>query len=259
MNKKISDKEIEKIRYNKKANSILLKNNLTNYDELYGVKSIPLYLRDPIIKYEDCILRYISSEDKVLELGSGIGIHSELILRSGANVIFSDISNISLSALSKKFKDKYKNFKILESDMESIPLTEKSVDIVCSAGSISYGDNEIVMNEVLRLLKPGGLLIIVDSLNDNPVYFFNRWINYLLGKRTMGTIKNMLTIEKIEKFQKYFELKELSFFGSIIWTVPFLKLFFSNSFISVLINKSDKFLKVKKSAFKFCFVMKKNN
>ena len=259
MNNKITDKEIEKIRYNKKADLILEKNNFTTHDALYGIKSIPLYLRNPITIYEGYIQKYISSEHKVLEIGSGVGIHSESILSSGANVIFSDISNTSLSALNKKFHKKYSNFEILESDMESIPLPESSIDIICSAGSISYGDNDILLKEILRLLKPHGLLIIVDSLNNNPIYSINRWISYFLGKRTIGTIKNMFSTKKIDKLQEYFELKELSFFGSIIWTVPFLKLFFDNSFISVIVKKFDNLLKVKKSAFKFSFVMMKKN
>ena len=33
-------------------------------------------------------------------------------------------------------------------DMEKLPF-----DVVCSAGSLSYGDNEVVMNEIYRALK----------------------------------------------------------------------------------------------------------
>jgi ubiquinone/menaquinone biosynthesis C-methylase UbiE len=37
-----------------------------------------------------------------------------------------------------------------------------------SAGSLSYGDNDIVMNEIYRVLKLQGVFIAIDSLNNNP-------------------------------------------------------------------------------------------
>ena len=257
MSDKISDKELEKKRYNKKENLILLKNKFENHDELYGIKSIPLYLRYPISLYEDYIKKCVSSEHKVLELGSGVGTHSESILKSGANVIFSDISKVSLSVLNKKFHSKYTNFEIFESDIERIKLPDNSIDIICSAGSISYGNNTIVMKEILRLLKPKGILIMVDSLNDNPIYYLNRWINYLLGNRTKSTIKNMFNIKKIHDYRKHFEIKELAFFGSLLWTVPFLRLFLNDYNINKIIKKTDNMINVKKSAFKFSLIMVK--
>ena len=44
------------------------------------------------------------------------------------------------------------------------------------------------MNEIYRVLKQGGILIIVDSLNHNPVYKFNRWIHYLYGNNNEDEI-----------------------------------------------------------------------
>jgi len=37
--------------------------------------------------------------------------------------------------------------------MEKIPFGEGVFDLVCCAGSLSYGDNLKVMNEIFRVLK----------------------------------------------------------------------------------------------------------
>ena len=252
-----SDKEIEKNRYNRKANKFLKENKDITATNLFGSSSIPIYLQEPIEDYENLIKKNILSNHSVLELGCGIGTHTEILLKTKAKIITLDISKKSLDILENKFTNDYFNFKTLEADIESIPLANSSIDIICSAGSISYGKSELVMNEIIRILKPNGLIIIVDSLNNNPVYKLNRWINYLLGKRTLGTIKNMLNIKKINMYKNNFVLKELNFYGSIIWMVPILKVFFNDIVINTIVRKFDKVINVKKSAFKFTLIMKK--
>jgi ubiquinone/menaquinone biosynthesis C-methylase UbiE len=39
-----------------------------------------------------------------------------------------------------------------------------------SAGSLSYGDNDKVLDEIYRVLKNKGAFIAIDSLNNNPKY-----------------------------------------------------------------------------------------
>ena len=40
--------------------------------------------------------------------------------------------------------------------MEKLPFKNESFDVICSAGSLSYGDNNKVMSEIYRILKLGG-------------------------------------------------------------------------------------------------------
>lgn len=259
MIKILSDKEKEKNRYNRKASEFLLENKDINAPNLFGSLSIPIYLRESIEDYEDLVKKNVLSSHSVLELGCGIGTHTEILLKTKAKITTLDISKKSLDILHNKFINDYINFKTLEADIERIPLANSSIDIICSAGSISYGKSELVMSEIIRILKPNGLFIITDSLNNNPIYIFNRWISYLLGKRTLGTMKNMLNIKKIYMYRNNFILKELNFYGSIIWMVPIFKLFLSDIVISTIIRKFDKMINVKKTAFKFTSIMKKNN
>ena len=68
--------------------------------------------------------------------------------------------------------------------MELLPFDNEIFDIVACAGGLSYGDNKLVLNEIYRVLKPKGMFICIDSLNENPIYKFNRYLHYLRGNRT---------------------------------------------------------------------------
>ena len=127
------------------------------------------------------------------------------------------------------------------------------------AGCLSYGNNQIVMNEIYKALKPGGTVIIVDSLNNNPIYQFNRYINYLLNKRSKSTLKRIPDINLIDQYMKKFGSGKVKYFGSITWVFPLLKLILSDKSILNLSNWIDLRLNIKKSAFKFVLQLKKIN
>lgn len=251
------DKELEKKRYDLKAKKFLQNNQKLDKSKLFGVSSIKKIFRKPYQIYGELISHYINSETKVLEIGSGIGTHSEILFQTGAEVTVSDISSDSLNILNKFFSQSYNNFNTLEADMENIPVKSNTFNIVVSAGSISYGNKKILKEEIYRILKPNGYFIAVDSLNDNLIYRLNRYINYLKGKRSKSTLLNMLNFRDIMKYESLFKIKKLSFYGSITWLEPLLKIFLGEIKAVNIINYFDKLINVKKSAFKFVIVMKK--
>ena len=114
------------------------------------------------------------------------------------------------------------------------------------------------MKEIFRVLKPGGIFICVDSLNENPLYKFNRWLNYKRGRRSLGTLINMPTMRLIKKYNTNFESISINFFGALVWIYPFLKVFIGKSNATTIINRFDSFNKTSRSAFKFVMVVRKN-
>ena len=252
-----NDKILEKKRYDARAKKLLQNKQKLAKQKIFGASSIKLFLRKPYLLYEDLISKNIKKGSKVIEIGSGIGGHTEILLKTNADITLSDISIDSLNVLDNVFCKSYKNFNILEADMENIPVRDNSFDFVVSAGSMSYGNKEILQKEIYRILKPGGYLIVVDSLNNNLIYKINRYFNYLRGKRSKNTLLNMMKLNDIMKYSVQFKLKELHFFGSITWLVPLLRFFLSEVMISKVINYFDKFINVKKSAFKFVIHLQK--
>jgi ubiquinone/menaquinone biosynthesis C-methylase UbiE len=251
-----NDKNAELNRYDRRARD-LLKAKGDFYDEATGADSMSFILREPYIVYENNLRKILKIDKKVLEIGAGTGSHTRALLQSGAVVTVTDISPDSLQVLQKKFmmfNDKL-NTKVV--DMEELPFEDECFDVVCSAGSLSYGDNQVVMNAVFRVLKPGGVFIAVDSLNHSFIYRFNRYMHYLRGKRTLSTLKRMPKLSLISDYERRFGNITCRYFGSISWLFPILKVFFSKSSIAKMSTKIDQIFKIKKSAFKFVMVARK--
>ena len=204
------------------------------------------------------LLENKNNKSKLLEIGAGTGQNTGFLIDMSYNVCATDISLEFLEVMNKKFHGCI-NFYTQYADMEKLPFTEESFDVVCSAGSLSYGDNEIVMNEIYRVLKPGGMFIAVDSLNNNPIYKFNRYIRYLKKERPKSTLLRMPTICLIDKYAQKFIPVEIKYFGAITWIYPILKIILNEELISNFSNWIDTTFKIKKSAFKFVIKMVKKN
>jgi malonyl-CoA O-methyltransferase len=93
----------------------------------------------------------------VLDLGSGTGFFTDLLASRYQQVIGLDISQKML-----RFAKENRNTSILwlEADAYKIPLQDNSVDFIYSNLMIQWCDPlDLVLNEVMRVLKPGGLFI----------------------------------------------------------------------------------------------------
>ena len=141
--------------------------------------------------------------------------------------------------------------------MECLPFQDGQFDMVASAGSLSYGDNDLVMQEIYRVLKPGGCFVCVDSLNHNPIYRLNRWIHYLRGNRTKGTLVRMPTNSLFERYRKRFCEVDVHFFGGFSWLLPIMILVVGRRRAARLLDQLDDLFSVKNSAFKFVLVARK--
>lgn len=246
-----SDKDIDKNRYDERAKCIAVK----KYHEHIKFESktdlIPAYLRTPYIFYEKLINKQIRSGHIVLELGGGSGEHTLCLLKTGAQVLVNDISESSLKLLLEKGKNYGHNLIPITSDMERLPIKDDSVDFVVCAGSMSYGDPKLVDSEIIRVLRPGGTFIGVDSLNESMIYRFNRWIHYLRGDRTISTLKRMPDINRLESIGMYFEHQETAFFGGISFLMPIISVCTGHDRAKNLSDGYDRWFGVRKSAFKY--------
>ena len=194
----MTDKNIEKKRYDDRAIKLIEANN---FEVPLGLHS---YMMEPIDSYKKNLLANVFNGARVLEIGAGMGENTEFLLNQGFNVHATDISSKSVEFLKKKYAS-YSLFEAEVADMESLPFKDNSFDVICSAGSLSYGDNSIVMNEIYRVLVKGGIFIAIDSLNNNPIYKLNRYIHFLLGNRSKSTLQRMPTIKLLEKYTVKFD------------------------------------------------------
>jgi len=228
-----------------------------NTFKVKGSQTIDLCLRTPYIFYEKIIKEIIKPRHKVLELGSGTGLHTYSLIMTGAEIIATDISKDYLKILKENAsKINLNRLKTKVANMEELPFENKSFDIVVSAGSLSYGDSKKIDNEIRRILKLGGCFICVDSLNNNPIYKLNRFIHYLKKNRKKVTLKNMPTIKRINKIEKMYDKVEIKYFGCLTFLAPIIKVFLGEKLFSKLSDYIDEFLGIKYSAFKFVLIAK---
>ena len=253
MNNFKKDKIIEQNRYSSKAENFLSKNIL--YDDHFNSQHI--VFKEPYKKYYEIIRFRIKNNMNVLEIGSGFGEHTEIILKTNCSLTVSDISESCLNLLKIKFSKSYKNSTYVLADIEDLPFKNNQFDAVCSAGVLSYGKPNVVYNEIKRVLKPNGYFICVDSLNNNLIYKLNRYINYLIGSRSLSTIRHMPDIKKIQELKKNMNLKSITFFGVVIWTTPLIKFLLSDRLILIINNFFDKIKFLNKYAFKFVILLQK--
>jgi len=243
------DKNKERERYNESAKIALDRN------DFFGVNNLTLPLKVPYIFYQSVITEHANSDSFVLEIGAGMGENTGLILATGARVCAIDISKDSLRVLKKRFNVDKLTTKV--ADMERLPFEDNSFDMVVNAGSLSYGDNNTVLNEIYRALKPGGVFIAIDSLDHNPIYRLNRYVHYLRGHRGLSTLQRMPTLKLLKKYQLKFGKIEIKFFGSISYLVPLMNRIFGERMSAKISDRIDRMVSVKRSAFKFVMIVEK--
>lgn len=138
---------------------------------------------------------------RVLEIGSGAGGHSSLFASKGANITALDLTLNRVQATSKKLKmiSDFNNAYAIQGDSESLPFKADFFDIVYSNGVLHHtGDTTKAISEVYRVLKPGGIAVIM--LYAKHSYFY--WVNlFLIGGIVRGNIfKNKKWLGRITEW-----------------------------------------------------------
>lgn len=247
------DKLIELDRYDERA-KLQLAGVDTVVETPLGSQTMPSYLQSPYIYYERRVNELIRPDHIVLELGAGAGLHTRVLLQTGAQVTASDISPNSLSLLKKQFKNFPGNLITKVADMESLPFNDSSFDVITCAGSLSYGAPILVDGEIRRVLRTGGMLICVDSLNHNPVYRVNRWLHYMLGNRSKSTLARIPNLARINALGEGFAIVDVRYFGSVSFAMPIFARLFGENSAQTASDRIDQLVGVRRSAFKFVIV-----
>ncbi len=100
----------------------------------------------------------------VLELGCGAAHWSILLAQQGARVVGLDNSPRQLEHAQKALAVADVEFPLVQAPAEEVPLPNASFDVVfCDHGAVVFADPYLVVPEVARLLRPGGLFAFSHS------------------------------------------------------------------------------------------------
>ena len=114
--------------------------------------------------------------DKVLDLATGSGDVALLLQKQGCDVIGMDFCAPMLELAKKKG---VKN--LLQGDALNMPFPDNSFDSITIAfGFRNFANYELALKEILRVLKPGGSLHILEF--SNPAKWFAGFYYFYLGK-----------------------------------------------------------------------------
>lgn len=166
---------------------------------------------------------------RVLEVGCGLGFHSELIARAGGILTAIDLSEKSVQVTQRRLQSCGLEGKIVQADAEKLPFDDNSFDIIWSWGVIHHSPNTTkAASEMQRVLTSKGKLRIM-LYNDRSLYkYINVYLRY-------GIIK--------AKFMKYGkqELKNMYTDGKEFGGAPLSKYFSKNEVVDMFAPMKLKF------------------
>ena len=117
---------------------------------------------------------------RALDLGAGTGKFTELLLRSGVEVVAVE----PVAEMRAKLAHTLPEVTVLDGTSEAIPLDDHSVDAVVAAQAFHWFDPGRAVPEIIRVLRPGGGLALVWNQRDESV----PWVNEM-SKVTGWTVE----------------------------------------------------------------------
>jgi SAM-dependent methyltransferase len=119
----------------------------------------------------DVAKRYVRLKNSVaIDLGAGPGYLTEKLMRRGANVLAADTSWASVDALSNRLQGQPRFLGAYTIDDGQVPLPDAIADLIFVIETVEHLDREalpFLMNEVYRLLKRGGAVVITTPNDEN--------------------------------------------------------------------------------------------
>ena len=171
------------------------------------------------------------SDVKVLDLACGTADLSIMLAKKGLSVVGADISEGMLEVGRKKIDklwqanlSKYPKPELIKADAASLPFGDSSIDAVTVGYGIrNFNNREQSLKEIMRVLKPNGLLLILEFGEPRNAFvrvFYKPYFKYLLPRmasvltagKDYGAYKYFIdSVEKFPKFEKF--CKELALSG----------------------------------------------
>ena len=159
-----------------------------------------------------------------LDLGCGRGEVSVQMALAGATVTGIDVSRESL-ARARTLAGKHgvgDRVALDTGNAEAISFDDNSFDLAVCAGLMSFVDFDRTAAELSRVTRPGGTVVILDTLGHNPIARMGRKRRLVHGETTHFQVENIMTCDHIDRLRAHFGSVEVHTFDFL--TVPMIVL-----------------------------------
>ncbi len=146
----------------------------------------------------------------VLDLGCGTGENIVLLLEHGAQVIGMDISPDLIAIAQKRLHDANLEASLAVGDAYQTGLPDESVDAIFSMALIHHLDIKLVRDEMWRVLRKGGVIILREPVRFSKGY---AWVRSLLPSREdISEYEHPLTREELAIMTQPFRVEATRYF-----------------------------------------------
>jgi ubiquinone/menaquinone biosynthesis C-methylase UbiE len=102
----------------------------------------------------------LTETSTIADVGSGTGILTELFLKNG-NPVFGVEPNAAMRQSSERLLAAHPKFSSVDATAEETKLNDKSVDFITAAQAFHWFDRPKARQEFVRILRPGGWVVLI--------------------------------------------------------------------------------------------------
>jgi len=151
---------------------------------------------------------------RLLELGTGAGEASAYFALRGCDCVATDLSTGMLKCCAELAKRHGVSVEICACHAEILPFPDESFDVVYAANLLHHVNPVRVLEEMQRVLKPGGQACFWDPLRHNPIINVYR----RMASEVRSEDENPLDIRVVDQVRRLFSRVEFdTFWFATLW------------------------------------------
>lgn len=183
-----------------------------------------------------------AKNSEILDYGCGVGPAIERVIKLNPKKITGiDISDVSISKAKEKFQSLESKVELLVDNCESTTFNNNKFDLVYGLGILHHLQFSKCIDEISRILKPGGVLLFIEPLGTNPLINFYR----LLTPKSRSKDEHPLVFKDFEKIKSSFKSVNIKYYGFL--TLAFFPFYSSKDsrVFKVLVKLDQLIFKIK--------------